>query len=499
MLLLQNPELSALLQDGQYTVQSSDVDPKDGKVHIRFIAAPVMQNAPHSANQQPFFAFQLNNITTGRIGANPVFFQWNYGGEAGVPWQTITGTNTGSDLYYYTNLQAYDISPGNAFIHVGDTIELVAIASGCSPGGHDGHMYLDQVGTSIPFGLWVSAVGPVSSTPGSNITYTYTYVNTELTAVNNVQIVANLPLPATASSPSSTSFVSVTTPTTGTSPSCSGTNPVTCNIGTLQSGQTGTFQLTVNIPSGWATTVGPVNNGNYPISGTGFNPLLGPLVQTALLAPSSLSNLVANTSGLPSTAILNQTYSGTFTCTNTPTASATGDAPSASCDITNLPAGLTVSGCTISPGNTVWIEPTTIPSNQTVTCSVTGAPTSSGTVTATVTTDAANNSNSTTNHANATISVASNGPAIPATLDGSTMLSPAVICCGRPLILGPLPVPGSGATTYTVSHTTGHVRCVIGHSGPQTYLKMNGDHGSSCTIIATKDGVTSAPFTVVTP
>lgn len=483
----------------QIIVQASDVDATDGKVHIRFIAAPIMENAPHSANQQPFFAFQLNNITTGQIGANPVFFQWNYGGQPGVPWQTITGTNTGSDLYYYTNSQAYDIAPGNAFIHVGDTIELVALASGCSPGGHDGHIYLDQVGTAIPSGLlWVSATGPGSSTPGNNITYTYTYTNTEATAVNNVQVVANLPVPTTASSPASTSFVSVTTPTTGTSPACSGTGPVTCTIGTLQPGQTGTFQLTVNIPSAWTTSVGPVNNGNYPISGTGVNPLLGPLVQTALVAPSGLSNLVANVSGLPTTGTIGTPYSGSFTCSNPPVASASGDAPNASCDVVNLPAGLSVTGCTISPANATWTEPATIPTNQTVTCSVSGTPTTTGSVVATVTTNAANNSNSTQNQASETITISNALVNIPATLNGSSILSPAVVCCGRPVLLGPLPIPGNGPTTYFVSAHTGDAICFIGQSGSQTYLKMNATNGS-CTIVGTKNGVFSAPFTIVAP
>jgi hypothetical protein len=558
----------------QITVQASDIDPSDGKVHIRFVAAPVVENPNHTAVQQPFLAVQLNNITTGRTGANPVFFQWNYGGQPGVPWTAVTsaGTNPGSFTdYEYTNLQAFDISPGNAFIHVGDVIELVVLAAGCSPGGHDGHVYLDEVGIAIPPGLWVSATGPTSSTPGNNITYTYTYTNTELVAESGVIVTANLPLPAVASSPASTTFVSVTTPTAGTSPSCSGTGPVTCTIGTLQPGQTGTFQLTVNIPSAWATSDGPVNNGDYPIVGTNFDPLLGPLVQTALVAPSGLSNLVVNASGLPPTGTVGTPYSGTFTCSNTPTASATGDAPSASCDITNLPAGLSESGCTISPSNTVWTEPTDIPSTQTVTCSVTGTPTTTGAVTATVATNAANNSNSTTNQVNATITigagqftVTSSGdgyesftpntpqtvnpgstqtftvtpnagfvlsstvggscpagtwsgnqyttgiitgscsvmftaqPMIPATLNGSPVLSPAVICCGRPLILGPLATPGSGPTSYVITGHTGSVTCQIGQTASQTYLKMYGSPGS-CTIVGTKNGISSAPFTVKTP
>ncbi|HAT7074258.1 TPA: DUF11 domain-containing protein [Legionella pneumophila] len=729
-----------------FVVQPSDIDPVDGKLHVRFIAIPVMENPPHAPYQQPFYAIQLNNITTGRTGANPLFFQWNYAGQPGVPWNILTaaGTNSGSNTsYQFLIFQEFDIAPGNAFIHVGDLIELVALASGCTQNGHEGHLYLDVAGTRIPSSLlWVTAAGPISASPGQNITYTYTYTNTGTTDVNNVQVLPNLPLQQTGSA--STTFVSVTNPTTGGT--CSGTGPVTCNIGTLQPGQTGTFQMTVNIPSSWPITSGPVNNGDYVITGDGLSPLLGPLVQTTLLAPTNLSNLVVNTVGLPFTASVGVPYMGSFSCSNIPSGAANGDAPGASCDITNLPAGLSVTGCTISPSNTPWTQPATIPANQTVTCSVSGTPTTPGNVTATVSSDASNNSNSTTNHANVTIyipappppvfsnlvvntsglpftagisslysgsfscsnvstasangnapaascdiaglpaglsvtgctispsntpwiepaaipanqtvtcfvsgttpatpgnitatvtsnssnntnftdnqanvtiyipappaptfsnlvvntsglpltldigtpysgvftcsnistsyatgdaSAASCGianlpsglnvagctitpsntawtqtatipsdqrvtcsvtgtpttsgnvtttvisnaanntnftenhanvffsfavhPLIPATLNGSPVLSPAIVCCGRPVILGPLPVPGPGETSYVVSSRTGNVNCFIGHSGNQTYVKVSGGYGS-CTIIGTKSGITSAPFTIV--
>lgn len=486
----------------QITVTSADVDPTDGKVHIRFVAAPVLENPSHPANEQPFFAIQLNNITTGRTGSNPLFFQWNYAAQSGVPWITLTqtGTNPGNNISYtYTDFQGYDISPGNAFIHVGDQIELVIVASGCSPGGHDGHLYLDDVSTTIPSGLWITATGPQQTTPGNNVTYTYTYTNSSGSTVNDVQVIVNLPQQGNPTTPpaASTTFVSVTNPTTGTSTSCTGTGPVTCNMGTLLAGQSGTFQLTVNVPDSWLTSTGPVNNGDYPISGSGLSPLLGPLVQTALVAPSSLSNMVANASGLPTTASVGQAYTGSFTCSNTSIASATGDAASATCDITNLPAGLSVAGCTISPSNTTWTEPETIPADQTVTCNVTGTPTVEGTVTATVTANASNNSNSTTNQVNANIQVI--GPVdIPATVNGSPIVNPAVVCCGRPVILGPLPVPGSGPTTYSIIGQTGNVNCKIGETATQTYLKLHGRTGS-CTIIGTKDGFVSNPLTVMTP
>lgn len=84
---------------------------------------------------------------------------------------------------------------------------------------------------------------------------------------------------------------------------------------------------------------------------------------------------------------------------------------------------------------------------------------------------------------------------IPATVNGSPIFNPAVVGSGRPIILGPLPVPGSGPTTYTITTKTGNVICQIGQTKTQTYLKMHGTSGS-CTIVGTKDGVTSNPLMV---
>ena len=85
---------------------------------------------------------------------------------------------------------------------------------------------------------------------------------------------------------------------------------------------------------------------------------------------------------------------------------------------------------------------------------------------------------------------------IPATVNGSPILNPAVVCCGRPVILGPLPVPGSGPTIYSIINQTGNVTCQIGQTNYQTYLKMYGKNGS-CTIIGTKNGIVSKPLKVI--
>ncbi|MCW8449775.1 hypothetical protein [Legionella quinlivanii] len=85
---------------------------------------------------------------------------------------------------------------------------------------------------------------------------------------------------------------------------------------------------------------------------------------------------------------------------------------------------------------------------------------------------------------------------IPATVNGLPILNPAVVCCGRPVILGPLPVPGAGPTFYSVINQTGNVLCQIGQTASQTYLKMHGKNGS-CTIIGRKEGVNSNPLLVI--
>jgi len=87
------------------------------------------------------------------------------------------------------------------------------------------------------------------------------------------------------------------------------------------------------------------------------------------------------------------------------------------------------------------------------------------------------------------------GPDIPATVNGKPISSPAVVLSGRPIILAPLPIPGSDPTVYSVTSHTGNVECQIGHTQSQTYLKVFGKTGS-CTIVGTKGAVASKPLTV---
>ena len=153
--------------DQTATMVLRDVDPSDNKVHIRFNYAPVLENPAHSVNQQPYFYVEVTNISKGK----QLFYQFNYAGQAGVPWTTV-GT------YQYTNWQSIDIAPGAGILDVGDSVKVKIIASGCGPSGHEGHVYVDSGAglTNLP-GSTISAVGPTNaSTPGT-VTYTYNYKN----------------------------------------------------------------------------------------------------------------------------------------------------------------------------------------------------------------------------------------------------------------------------------------------------------------------------------
>jgi uncharacterized repeat protein (TIGR02543 family) len=74
---------------------------------------------------------------------------------------------------------------------------------------------------------------------------------------------------------------------------------VSCNFGTLQPGQTGTFTITVNVPATASTTspTNVVNHGNYSSQATGVPALTGPLVVTNVYAVGVDLNLTKTGAG----------------------------------------------------------------------------------------------------------------------------------------------------------------------------------------------------------
>ena len=214
------------------TMASSDIDPTDSKIHIRFAIAPVLENPGHPANEQPFFAVEVKDITKG----STLYFQYNYAGEPGVPWLAGPGS------FQYTNWQAIDISPGAGQLDVGDQVSIQIVASRCEPGGHHGYVYVDagDTGTFFP-GLQVAAsASSPNAYRGTNFSYTYNYSNTSSAAIAGVQVAATLP--------TGTTFIS-TTGSSCTQPAVGGTG----TVGNLQPWNPGCwgFGLLCHYRTGW--------------------------------------------------------------------------------------------------------------------------------------------------------------------------------------------------------------------------------------------------------
>ncbi|HEY3355698.1 MAG TPA: hypothetical protein VGQ83_20775, partial [Polyangia bacterium] len=247
------------------TVGATDVDPTDGQVHIRFVVAPVLEDPGHPANQQPYFFVQLTNLTQG--GA-VLYSNFNFANQPGVPWKGFPAVNP---TYRYTDWQLIDVAPGSPAINMGDQVQLVVVAAGCSLGAHMGEVYVDGVGTIIP-GLFVAGTGPAQANAGTDITYTLSYRNGSAAAASGVTIIFNTPPSTTYQSMTPPAGATCVTPPVGTA------GVVTCSFtSAVAAGASGSFSLTVNIT---AAATGTVVAGNYQIASSQETALLGNKITT---------------------------------------------------------------------------------------------------------------------------------------------------------------------------------------------------------------------------
>lgn len=292
-----------------FTVDASDVDPSDGKIHIRFAIAPVLQSGGHPANQQPYFWVTLTNQTKGAT----LFGTFNFANQTGVPWKT-----SGSAVFY-TDWQSFDIAPGNVQLAIGDSVKLEVIGAGCSQGGHWGEVYVDGFGPFLP-GLQIAASAAASANAGSNLDYTLNYSNHGQAVSNNTTLVFNLPV--------NTSFVSVnapgatcTTPDAGYVTADGGfTAAVTCNVGTVNTSAAGSIGITTQIAP---SATGTISAGNYSIYATGVSALLGPLVTTNVTQNVQYAQLSASINDPVAAVAWGQPFSFSFTVANAGPATAT--------------------------------------------------------------------------------------------------------------------------------------------------------------------------------
>lgn len=280
------------------TMALADVDPIDGKVHIRFAMAPVLYDAGHNAWRQPFFFIEVINKSKGNAR---LFNTFNFANQAGIPW-----TKVGS--YRSTNWQGFDIAPGNGLLDPGDVVELRVVVSNCADGAadHTAQVYMDVFGSKMP-GLSVAATGPSTTKPGEQVTYTYNYINNS--GVYALDSRVRLAAPVTVDGKYLT-FVPGSYPASCTGIH-SGVSPradyIDCPVGDLVNGAGGSFKVTFTVPADAATT-GPnnvINNGDYDIRASSVSPYIGPLVKTNIVGGTTLVDLgiAIGNGGVPSYAV----------------------------------------------------------------------------------------------------------------------------------------------------------------------------------------------------
>ena len=248
------------------TVTSADIDPVDGLVHIRFTYAPVMNDGGHAPEGQPFFYVGVKNLTSSKT----LYEAFAYANQPGVPWKVLPGS------VFTTDWQVVDVSPGDANLKVGDTVEIEVTAAGCSAGGHWGYVYVDAFGSSIP-GLYVVQQVAQSVNPGGTLHYKLVTTNNGTAAGQGAVVKFEVP--------AKTHFTSVSDTTRCSY--ASGTRTVTCNLGTVPVGDAQNVEIAVTVDPGES---GTVSSGNYSVAGTGYDAILGPL-KTSEITTTPLADL----------------------------------------------------------------------------------------------------------------------------------------------------------------------------------------------------------------
>jgi uncharacterized repeat protein (TIGR01451 family) len=271
---VQSQNANSLSQTG--TVGSSDIDPIDSNVHLRFVFAPILQNPGLPEAEQPYYFIQLNDLTQSTV----LYTDFAYAGQSGIPWQSV---NTGSSNEIdYTDWQMVDVVGGTSGVQVGDQVQLQVIASGSQPGSQYGKVWFDGAGATIP-GINVEASAPAQGTAGANLTYTLTYKNGASAQETNAVV--------TFVTPANTTFQSFSSSGSCTPPTVGQAGTVSCNLGALTPGASGSLTITVAVNDAAGSTT--LVERDYGISSDQETTLLGPPVltymQNALQAPAITS------------------------------------------------------------------------------------------------------------------------------------------------------------------------------------------------------------------
>jgi hypothetical protein len=262
------------------TVDAADIDGSDGKVHLRLMYSAVMVEpdpaSPHTADERPMFFVEVKDLGTVATPLNVVLLhKQSYVGEPGVPWQTGPAVGTAGSgpaangTWKYLDWTYVDVIAGDgsgpASI-LGHTLSIKIVATGCSPGGHPGYVYVDEVGSAHVGVPTVEASGPATRVTGQAITYTYNYFNGTGASIDPT---INVTPP-----------VGVTFTTVDPACTSDGLGGYNCGFTGVGAGGGGSFNISGTVTAAGGSTI---DHGDYHIITTGFPTLTGPVVITNVL------------------------------------------------------------------------------------------------------------------------------------------------------------------------------------------------------------------------
>jgi uncharacterized repeat protein (TIGR01451 family) len=207
--------------------------------------------------------------------------------------------------------------------------------------------------------------GPASATVNGSFSYTVTVTNTGTAAATNVTVTDNV------SGALTVTAVSFTSP--GGNGTCTVQQNVSCNVGTLQAGQSATVTITVTVSVNACPQV--VNTAS--VSADGIPAEASNTVTTTVPCPANVPSLA-----LLKTGTATVTQGGAVTYTVTVSNSGTGSASSVVITddlndaFTSVAASSTIGTCSVAAGNVVTCNVGTLNAGQSATITITAnAPT----------------------------------------------------------------------------------------------------------------------------
>ncbi|CAK7053710.1 MAG: hypothetical protein BACD_02595 [Bacteroides rodentium] len=118
------------------TLTEADRDPTDGKLHVRFTYAAVLEDPNHEPNGQPYFYVQLKDLTTDEV----LYYDFAYSNQPGRVFFTTYYSGTWrSTPFIDVDMEVPDSS-------LNHELEVRVLAADCAHSGHGGYVYVDAFG-----------------------------------------------------------------------------------------------------------------------------------------------------------------------------------------------------------------------------------------------------------------------------------------------------------------------------------------------------------------